>query len=869
MISKKQVCTGSSWVEIPEAGLSVLCGCPADIVKHLKKMGFTAEKEERNFVFETGPNAILLSDVLVQNGEFSNLAEFPVLQMMYNQGMSIPSHVNNTGVKPLLIGSKEQIKAQVEYIYRGTNGLTTIEELIRAGASTKMARDHIRMKKKFAFGKIRGINELLDTIVLENEPVEIKGGVWVHRVRTNVFEFRFKKHSVQVDLNLPASSSYNSPYSLGFHNFRREYFAVIHSGDGDGWDPGRPGMASILLFQGKVYLVDAGPNIRHSLEALGIGVNEIEGVFHTHAHDDHFCGLPTLMQVDHRIKYYATKLVRASVTKKLAALVSINEEDFQNYFEIHDLAPDVWNEIDGLEVRPMFSPHPVETNIFLFRAMWLDGYRTYGHFADIISLDVLKHMITHESSLPGIRHETYNVVKRTYAERADLKKIDVGGGLIHGDAEDFKADGSKKLILSHTSKDLSLRQREIGSGAPFGTSDTLISTAQDYLRMYAYQYLQSYFPEVSKTQLRLLASTPVRFFNPQTIVLKAGTVCSSIYLILTGGVEMVDTGAGISNRLSPGTLIGEISALMRFPLSETYVTTTFVNALEIPLSLYRYFTQKNGLLDDLTRMHEKRNFLQKTWLFGESISSPVQNKIARSIIESEYRTNEEIYTGNSAELFIIFKGSVNLYLQNQLVEILHSGDFFAEQSFLFHIPSLFQIKAVEATEVFRVPGDLLLDIPIVRWKLLEAYNKRMQILFNPKLISSSIFQWREEYRTNVSKMDEAHRLLFENADLIYRKLSTGENIGIDEVLDILTGYARDHFKEEEKLMKKWGFPDFEHHRAQHHKFLDQVLEMGRGHHHDMTRVGTDCTTFLRDWIISHILTEDKKYGAFFNGKGIF
>jgi len=308
---------------------------------------------------------------------------------------------------------------------------------------------------------------------------------------------------------------------------------------------------------------------------------------------------------------------------------------------------------------------------------------------------------------------------------------------------------------------------------------------------------------------------------------------------------------------------------MKLPLSETYVTTTFVNALEIPLSLYRYFTQKNGLLDDLTRMHEKRDFLQKTWLFGESISSPVQNKIARAIMESQYRANEEIDTGNSSELFIISKGSVNLYLQNQLVEILRSGDFFAEQSFLFHIPCLFRIRAAEATEVFRVPGDLLLDIPIVRWKLLEAYNKRMQILFNPKLNSSSIFQWREEYKTNVSKMDEAHRMLFENADLIYRKLSTGEKIGIEEVLNILTGYAQQHFKDEEKLMKKWRFPDFEHHKAQHQKFLDEVLEMGRGQHHDMTNLARDCTTFLKDWIISHILTEDKKYGPFFNERGIF
>jgi Metal-dependent hydrolases of the beta-lactamase superfamily III len=121
---------------------------------------------------------------------------------------------------------------------------------------------------------------------------------------------------------------------LGFHQIRRDYFAVLHSGEGDGWDPNRPAMASILVFQGKVYLIDAGPNIMHSLNALGISVNEIAGIFHTHGHDDHFCGLPDIMRADHRIPYYATPLVRASVMKKLAALSMMNGGGVRPLFRI-------------------------------------------------------------------------------------------------------------------------------------------------------------------------------------------------------------------------------------------------------------------------------------------------------------------------------------------------------------------------------------------------------------------------------------------------------------------------------------------------------------------------------------------------------
>ena len=99
-MKKSTVTTGVYWVEIPEVDLRIVCGAPADVVKHLMRGGFISTVERNGVRFETGPNAVLLSDVSIQNGEFANLSEFPVLQMFYRQGMIIPGHPNNTGVTP-------------------------------------------------------------------------------------------------------------------------------------------------------------------------------------------------------------------------------------------------------------------------------------------------------------------------------------------------------------------------------------------------------------------------------------------------------------------------------------------------------------------------------------------------------------------------------------------------------------------------------------------------------------------------------------------------------------------------------------------------------------------------------------------------
>lgn len=88
---------------------------------------------------ETGPNAILLSDLPIQNGQVCSRSEFPVLQMRYKQGMLIPGHPGNSGRLPLIMGSKKQVDAQMEYLFRGNYGLVSRQELTEAGASNRQA----------------------------------------------------------------------------------------------------------------------------------------------------------------------------------------------------------------------------------------------------------------------------------------------------------------------------------------------------------------------------------------------------------------------------------------------------------------------------------------------------------------------------------------------------------------------------------------------------------------------------------------------------------------------------------------------------------------------------------------------------------
>ena len=738
-ISKIKIASGVFWLEIPEAKLYVLCGCPADSVKHLMKAGkiknIDADSEQLSdnskqhthgsITNETGPNAILLSELSIQNGDFANLAEFPVLQMLYRQGMLLPNHPNNTGVKPLLIGRENVVNAQMNYIHRGNYGLTSLNEIIAAGVTKENAEELMRIKLYFAFGAIHPSSDLLESRIVEKDPLEIMNGVKVSRKSVNCYEFHYQNEKVEIDLNLKKNESYETPYVLSNHHFKREYFSIVHTGEGDGWDINRPCMASVLCFQGKIYLIDVGPNIANTLKAIGVDVNEVEGIFHTHAHDDHFAGLTTLIRTDHRIKYYSTHLVRSSVTKKLSSLMSINEDAFEEFFEVCDLEFDEWNNINGLEVKPVFSPHPVETNILFFRTLWENGYATYAHLADVASHDVLKKMVQDDKNLPGISKKLMKKVWGNYLSSVQVKKIDIGGGIIHGNANDFKNDHSKKIILAHTAHELTKDEKMIGSGVNFGNTDTLIEGHEDYELEFGAGYLRGYYPHVADAEIHMMLNCERKSVNAGTILLKDQEISKHVFLILTGVAELISPSGETSYQLSSGSILGDLQVLFGLKSKGTYKALSHIEILKIPAILFKEFVNRNRLQKQLQQTQDIIEFLKQTWLFGESISSPIQSKIAQNISLVKHNKGENIEIEG---LKLINDGKVELnYVKKDATQkkyVIGKGDFWGGEEMVSFESKSSDAKAISDTSIYCIKNyEILKQIPIIRWKLIEQTEK--------------------------------------------------------------------------------------------------------------------------------------------------
>lgn len=64
---------------------------------------------------------------------------------------------------------------------------------------------------------------------------------------------------------------------------------------------GRAQASNLLIVNGALYVIDAGPGVTRRLTRAGISIRDIDNIFITHAHDDHTGGLGELLMVEYNL----------------------------------------------------------------------------------------------------------------------------------------------------------------------------------------------------------------------------------------------------------------------------------------------------------------------------------------------------------------------------------------------------------------------------------------------------------------------------------------------------------------------------------------------------------------------------------------
>ena len=130
----------------------------------------------------------------------------------------------------------------------------------------------------------------------------------------------------------------------------------------------------------------------------------------------------------------------------------------------------------------------------------------------------------------------------------------------------------------------------------------------------------------------------------------------------------------------------------------------------------------------------------------------------------------------------------------------------------------------------------------------------------------SLFSWKSEYSVNDPILDSHHQQLFTLLNSIYENVMSSQQL--DCVLpkfEELSEYTNHHFKEEEQYMRKRNFPDIDDHIAMHREFTKTINELRESYHNNDLEFARELIVVLGEWLLHHVLKEDRKYSLLPNG----
>lgn len=126
-----------------------------------------------------------------------------------------------------------------------------------------------------------------------------------------------------------------------------------------------------------------------------------------------------------------------------------------------------------------------------------------------------------------------------------------------------------------------------------------------------------------------------------------------------------------------------------------------------------------------------------------------------------------------------------------------------------------------------------------------------------------VVQWSDSYRIGLEEVDEQHRTLIDLMNDLWAIIAANAPLQDSRALLLrLERYTAEHFSSEEAMMEAIAYPKYEVHKQAHEQFIGRLqAELAR--HDSGQKLSLDMLNFLRDWLVNHILVNDKEYAAFY------
>lgn len=122
-----------------------------------------------------------------------------------------------------------------------------------------------------------------------------------------------------------------------------------------------------------------------------------------------------------------------------------------------------------------------------------------------------------------------------------------------------------------------------------------------------------------------------------------------------------------------------------------------------------------------------------------------------------------------------------------------------------------------------------------------------------------LIKWKNEYAIGVPEVDTDHRELIDLVNDLYNQLQSGRyNVNMNDFLGELYAIMKRHFAREEDVMNMHRYPQFEVHKADHERMLDDINNIMYDYQDGLLQNDDILAEMLEHWFSEHFATHDAK-----------
>jgi len=124
----------------------------------------------------------------------------------------------------------------------------------------------------------------------------------------------------------------------------------------------------------------------------------------------------------------------------------------------------------------------------------------------------------------------------------------------------------------------------------------------------------------------------------------------------------------------------------------------------------------------------------------------------------------------------------------------------------------------------------------------------------------ALIEWRKEFETGITDVDHEHKELVDIINQLHEHIARGaDRSHVTKFLGEVFAKIAAHFALEESIMRKHAYDEYEAHKAEHERLLDEIRDiMDAQQDNPSSAYGDSLSSTVRDWFVNHFKSKDAR-----------